>query len=201
MYSGIIQGVFPVTSIDKKEDFLTLGIELDEALLKDLKIGASVAVNGVCLTVTKVQNQNVFFDLMQETLNLTTLDTLLVGEKVNIERSLKFGDEIGGHPLSGHIDTTANITELQKSANNHVITFQIVEKFMSYIFSKGFLGIHGVSLTVINADKKAGTFQVSLIPETLRLTNLGAKQVGDKVNIEIDRQTQVIVDTVREMKL
>lgn len=114
MYSGIIQGVFPVTSIDKKEDFLTLGIELDEALLKDLKIGASVAVNGVCLTVTKVQNQNVFFDLMQETLNLTTLDTLLVGEKVNIERSLKFGDEIGGHPLSGHIDTTANITELQK---------------------------------------------------------------------------------------
>jgi riboflavin synthase len=117
---------------------------------------------------------------------------------VNIERAAKDGAEIGGHPLSGHIDCVCEIAEIQRPENNCVMTFQVPRAFVGYIFTKGYIGLNGTSLTVSNVDKKSATFQVWFIPETLRVTTFGEKKKGDKINLEIERGTQVIVDTVRE---
>jgi riboflavin synthase len=133
---------------------------------------------------------------MQESLDRSTLGNLRVGAKVNFERSLKFGQEIGGHLLSGHIDFSAQITKVDTPPNNHQITFAAPADWMRYIFPKGYVALNGASLTVARCDKGAGTFEVCLIPETLRLTTFGSLRAGDRVNVEIDRQTQVIVDTV-----
>ena len=118
---------------------------------------------------------------------------------MNIERSAKMGDEIGGHPMSGHVSAMAEIVDVQESEHNKKMTFHIDPVWMKFIFSKGFIGLDGASLTVVDADKDRGTFKVWFIPETLRLTRFGNKQVGDKVNVEIDPQTQVIVETVERM--
>jgi len=118
---------------------------------------------------------------------------------VNVERSAKMGDEIGGHPMSGHVSTMAQITNMDDQENNRVITFRVEPVWMRFIFSKGFIGLDGASLTVVDADKQLGTFKVWFIPETLKLTRFGTKQVGDWVNVEIDPQTQVIVETVERV--
>jgi riboflavin synthase len=191
-------GCFPVVSLEKKERLCRCVIELNEQLCEGLKRGASIALDGVCLTVSELQGQRVFFDVMGETLNRTTLGKLEVGTYVNVERSTRAGDEIGGHVLSGHVDGLAQITEIQKPENNHIIYFSVPNNLTKYIFQKGFLAINGASLTVVDVDKKRNILSVHLIPETLRLTSFGSKQVGDFLNIEIERNTQVLVDTVRD---
>ena len=195
MYTGIVQRVMTIKSVEKKSGLNTLFIEFDEFLLTNLIIGASVAVDGVCLTVTRIDNNIVSFDVMQETLNKTTLGLLNAGSRVNIERSAKQGDEIGGHILSGHIEGTADISKIIETENNYVLEFTCPKDWMKFIFPKGFIAINGASLTVVDT-KPDGWFYVSLIPETLRATTFKEKQVGDKVNIEIDHQTKVIVSTV-----
>ena len=197
MFTGIVQGTAPVTAIIKKENFQTHVIELDVALLQDLQIGASIAHNGCCLTVTKIDDHKVSFDLMQETLQVTNLGDLEVGSLVNIERAARFGDEIGGHQMSGHILFTAIVTEVINSENNCQIWFAIPEQFKRFVFSKGYIGIDGISLTI--GDVKASTFNVNLIPETLQRTNIGSRKPGDRINIEIDPQTQAIVETVERI--
>jgi riboflavin synthase len=121
------------------------------------------------------------------------------GDVVNIERSAKIGDEIGGHPMSGHVSAMVEVIEVQESENNKMMTFQVDPVWMRFIFSKGFIGLDGASLTVVDADKNKGTFKIWFIPETLRMTRFGNKQVGDKVNVEIDLQTQVIAETVERV--
>ena len=195
MYTGIVQRVMTIKSVEKKAGLNTLFIEFDELLLTNLIIGASVAVDGVCLTVTRIDNNIVSFDVMQETLNKTTLGLFNVNSRVNIERSAKQGDEIGGHILSGHIEGTADISNIIETENNYMLHFVCPEDWMKFIFPKGFIAINGASLTVVDINKNGG-FNVSLIPETLRATTFKEKQVGDKVNIEIDHQTKVIVITV-----
>jgi riboflavin synthase len=195
MYTGIVQRVADIIAIFKKTGLNSLVIKFDDALLNNLGIGASVAVDGVCLTVTTIENNRVFFDVMQETLNKTTLGLLNVGDKVNIERSAKQGDEIGGHILSGHIEGRAEIAQITESENNHVIEFTCPPEWMKYILPKGFIAINGASLTIVDT-KETGGFNVYLIPETLRATTFKQKQLGDSVNIEIDNQTKVIVTTV-----
>ena len=195
MYTGIVQRVMTINMVEKKIGLNTLFIEFDEFLLSNLIIGASVAVDGVCLTVTGINNTLVSFDVMQETLNKTTLGLLNAGSRANIERSAKQGDEIGGHILSGHIEGTAEISNIIETENNYVLEFICPKEWMKFIFPKGFIAINGASLTVIDT-KPEGWFYVSLIPETLRATTFKEKQVGDKVNIEIDHQTKVIVSTV-----
>jgi riboflavin synthase len=195
MYTGIVQRVTDIVAVNKKIGLNTLVINFDESLLNNLSIGASVAVDGVCLTVTTIENNAVSFDVMQETLNKTTLGSLNTGDKVNIERSAKQGDEIGGHILSGHIEGTATIERAIVSENNCVLRFSCPKEWMKYILPKGFIAINGASLTVIDTDV-TGSFNVSLIPETLRATTFKQKQVGDSVNIEIECQTKVIVTTV-----
>lgn len=199
MFTGIIQGSFAVKGLENKENFLEISISLPEDLRNNLQVGASVSVDGVCLTVSKILEDMVSFNVMQETLNVTTLGNLKIGDAVNIERSLNFSSEIGGHLLSGHIDTKAKIVNISEPANNYIIKFQLESKWMKYIFSKGYVGINGASLTIVNADKTNNTFQVYLIPDTLKLTNLKYKKENDFVNLEIDRQTQVIVETVERV--
>ena len=112
---------------------------------------------------------------------------------------MKLGDELGGHLLSGHVSTTATISKLENPENNHIITFQTDLETIKYIFPKGYIALNGVSLTIGEVDKSNQTFNVYLIPETLRLTNLGNKVVGNRINLEIETQTRNMVDTLSEI--
>jgi len=194
MFTGIIQGTAEVVAIDEKTDFRTHTVRLPAGMTTALEPGASVAHNGCCLTVTRIDGDLISFDLMQETLRLTNLGELKVGDRINVERAARFGDEIGGHAMSGHIITTAKVVKINRSENNHQIRFEIAPSFNRYIFTKGYIGIDGISLTIGDVDKNR--FEVNLIPETLQRTTIDSYQTGDRINIEIDPQTQAIVDTV-----
>ncbi|MGR3808492.1 riboflavin synthase subunit alpha [Pasteurella testudinis] len=195
MFTGIIQGKARIESIAAKKDFKTHIIRMPADLLDDLKLGASIAHNGVCLTVTEINGDLLSFDLMQETLRITNLGELQVGDEVNIERAMKMSDEIGGHMLSGHVYSMALIDEIIQSENNYQIWFSLLQPhLLKYILTKGYIAIDGISLT-IGAVENA-RFCVNLIPETLERTIIAQKKIGDKVNLEIDSQTQAIVDTV-----
>ncbi|WP_312240431.1 riboflavin synthase subunit alpha [Pantoea sp.] len=198
MFTGIVQGTAEIVSIEEKDLFRTHVVRLPEALLPGLALGASVAHNGCCLTVTAIDGDRVSFDLIKETLRVTNLGALQTGDIVNIERAAKFSDEIGGHLMSGHIMTTAEICKIIQSENNREVWFKIQDAAqMKYILHKGFIGIDGISLTV--GDVTKSKFCVYLIPETLERTTLGAKKLGDRVNIEIDPHTQAIVETVERV--
>ena len=199
MYTGIVQGSFPVTRLLSQPGLLSIRVELNPALMQDLLIGASVGVDGVCLSVTAIEGQQVDFDIMQQTLELTTLGALAVGSQVNIERSAKQGVEVGGHILSGHIDCTAELVAIETPENNRFVTYRLPAQLMKYVFEKGFIAVNGCSLTVAKVERSKNEFTVCYIPETLRVTTHGEKSIGDKVNIEIDRQTQTIVDTVERV--
>ncbi len=197
MFTGIVQGTAEVVQIDEKENFRTHVVKLPEAILPGLAPGASVAHNGCCLTVVTIDGDKVSFDLMQETLKVTNLGELKVGDKVNVERAARFGDDIGGHAMSGHILCTAEVTKVIESPNNHQVWFRIPEQWTKYVFTKGYIGIDGISLTI--GDVAGSEFNVNLIPETLQRTNIGSRQKGERINIEIDPQTQAIVDTVERV--
>ncbi len=198
MYTGIITGVFPVVGLSRRPGLATFAVALDTRHREDLVPGASVNLDGVCMTVTRLDAQGAWFDAALETLTPTSMGRLEEGRRVNVERSARAGAEIGGHPISGHVDGTAEIVAIDRPENNCVLTFQLPEAHRRYVFNKGFIALNGCSLTVCELDRPAGRFKVYLIPETLRLTTFGRVRVGDRVNVEIDRQTQVIVDTVRE---
>jgi riboflavin synthase len=197
MFTGIVKGIGKVRGLVLRPGLSTISIELPADLVQALETGASVAIDGVCLTVVKTSGAIVEFDAMQETLCRTTLGVLQVGDGVNAERSARDGAEIGGHPISGHVDDLAEVVSVETPENNHVITFRVQPQWTKYIFPKGYLALNGTSLTVAAVDRDSSTFTVWFIPETLRLTTFGRKVVGDKVNFEIERNTQVIVDTVR----
>ncbi len=196
MYTGIVQGAFEAVDVERKPEFMRFAVRLPAELREDLSPGASVNVDGVCQTVVRMDADKVYFDAMVETLRRTTLGELHEGDKVNVERSARVGQENGGHEIAGHVDGKLEIIKKYESEDNLFLTFRVPEGYRRYVFDKGFLSVHGCSLTVTNFDKATGTFEVYLIPETLRLTNLGTKAVGDHVNFEVDRRTQAIVDTV-----
>jgi len=197
MFTGIIQGTAEIIDIVEKSNFRTHTVRLPQSLLAGLEPGASVAHNGCCLTVTAIDGEAVSFDLMAETLRLTNLGALQVGDRVNVERAARFGDEIGGHAMSGHIMGTAVVSEVVESANNRQLWFAIPAGLEKYVFTKGYIGIDGISLTV--GEVRGDAFCVNLIPETLARTTIGSRRVGDRINIEIDPQTQAIVDTVERV--
>ena len=199
MFTGIIKGKFPVVSITDRKGLRSFSVSLSPELVEGLSVGASVAIDGVCFTVTQIEDVRVSFDAMEETLKKTTIGSLKDGDNVNFERSARVGDEIGGHVMSGHVSTMAEIVAVNQSENNKAVTFKVNPKWMRFIFSKGFISLDGASLTVVDADKTNGTFQVWFIPETLRITKFGEKGIGDRVNLEIDPQTQVIVETVENI--
>ncbi|MCP3664015.1 MAG: riboflavin synthase subunit alpha [Gammaproteobacteria bacterium] len=197
MFTGIVQGTAEVVEIHQKENFRSHKVRMPADHLGGLKPGASVAHNGCCLTVVEIEDDLVSFDLMQETLKATNLGELKPGDRFNYERAARFGDEIGGHQMSGHIICTADVTRVIESENNHQIWFRVPREQTKYIFTKGYIGIDGISLTI--GEVEADQFNVNLIPETLARTNLGWRKAGDQINIEIDPQTQAIVDTVERV--
>lgn len=198
MFTGIVKGLGRIESVRRLPGLTTFDILLPDGAQQDLEIGASVAVDGVCLTATSVNARRASFDVMQETLARTTLGELEKGAEVNIERAARDGAEIGGHPLSGHVDVVAAVGDVQTPENNRVVTFEVPPPWIRYVFAKGYIGLNGASLTVAAVDRKSSTFTVWLIPETLRMTTFAQKQPGARINMEIERATQVTVDTVRD---
>jgi riboflavin synthase len=200
MFTGIVQGVANIQKIEDKTGLRSVKIVFPQGFAQDLAIGASVAVDGVCLTVTELFGDDAAqFDIMQQTLSITTLGQYGESDKVNVERAAKQGVEIGGHPLSGHIDFTARLQQIRLLENNYVLRIAVPEQWMQYIFAKGYIAINGASLTIAEAHREEHWFEVWLIPETLRMTVFADKKEGDLLNIEIERSTQVMVDTVRMM--
>lgn len=210
MFTGIVQGVATVVAIADRPGLRTLRLAFPSGFLAGIELGASVAVDGVCLTVTAFGPEGgpaaaaaawADFDVMQQTLSLTTLGGLQEGSCVNVERAAREGAEVGGHVLSGHVDFCATVQQIRRPDNNCVLRFAVPAPWMRYVFAKGYIAVNGASLTVAEAGRLAGGagwFEVWLIPETLRMTTFANKAEGDAVHIEIERATQVMVDTVRQ---
>ena len=201
MYTGIVQGLEKIIEIKKGDGFITIVVSNQQHFFADVFIGASVAINGVCLTVTTIDaalNQ-IHFDISDVTLALTTLKNLKVGDAVNIERSAKVGAENGGHNLYGHIEGTAIVKALEQRGETFHIDLQIPNGNIKYFFLKGFIGLNGCSLTVNRVDREASEISIDLIPETLRLTTWKDAKVGDEVNYEIDQMTRTLVDTLENI--
>ena len=190
MFTGIVQGTGCIQSV-QRDAVVTIEVEIPST--EGLAVGGSVSIDGVCLTATSV-NDTVTFDIIEDTLERTTLGSLSPGVNVNVERALKFGDELGGHLLSGHIMGVAEIVAVE----NQDYTIQCPPELSEYIQEKGYIAVDGISLTIGKTSGKGG-FDVHIIPETLRLTTLGGKGVGDQVNIEIDAMTQAVVETTKRL--
>jgi riboflavin synthase len=199
MFTGIVQGVAQVAAITDKPGLRSFRLQFPAGFCAGLEIGASVACDGVCLTVTALSGADqAEFDVMQQSLSLTTLAALQQGSPLNVERAARDGAEIGGHPLSGHVDFKALLASIRQPENNHVLRIAVPPLWMRYIFAKGYIAVNGASLTIAEANRAEGWFEIWLIPETLRMTTFADKQPGAELNIEIERQTQVFVDTVRD---
>lgn len=203
MFTGIVEGKASVRSVQQLDGLSRLHIDFrkDQG---ETRRGASVALDGACLTVTAIDGNNLVFDVMQETLRVTTLGSLKTGSEINFEHAARIGDEIGGHLLSGHIHATVVVARVIHHPNNVNIAFTVPEALRKYVLHKGYIGVNGASLTIghITADG----FSVDLIPETLAVTTFGAiaenwQDGGESflVNLEIDSQTQAIVDTVERV--
>ena len=196
MFSGIVQGTGKVSKISAKKDSITIEITPPKNFTKKLQKGASVSVNGVCLTSLDRGLKNMKFDVITETLERTNLKNLKKGSIVNLERSIKANSEIGGHLMSGHIHFSGKVKKILNKTNTKDIIINFPKKFNEYIFEKGYIGVNGCSLTLgkVNND----SFYIHLIPETLSITNLDKLAVGSLINIEIDQNTISIVETVKK---
>ena len=196
MFTGIVQLKSKKKKIIKKKFGAELSIEVEYGFTKNLKKGDSISVNGVCLTVCSFTKKNIKFEIIHESLRLTNL-TKNSSIPLNLERSLKMGDEIGGHLVSGHIHGMGKV-EAFKKGKEKILTISKPAEIKEYIFKKGYVAINGISLTVSSSNKK--NFSVSLIPETVERTNLAEIKKGDYLNIEADQQTIAIVETVKNIK-
>jgi riboflavin synthase len=198
MFTGIVQGLCRVARVVEQPSLRRLSIDL-QGLAAGLELGASVAVNGTCLTVTGVDAGAVHFDVIRETLERTNLGGLSVGSLVNVERSFRIGDEVGGHIVSGHVSGVADVARVVTGPNERNVYLTVPEAFMKYLTLKGFVALDGASLTIARLDAAAREIGVCLIPETINRTTLGSVVEGDRVNLEVDQQTQTIVETVERL--
>ena len=179
MFTGIIEEVGKVTLAGPGKLVVAAAI-----VLSDMEPGQSIAVNGVCLTVTVFDATSFSVDVMPETLSRTNLGLLSSGDTVNLERPLVLGGRLGGHLVQGHVDGTARIITTTWDGKAQLIRFEAPPEIMRYVVEKGFIAVDGISLTV--AAKDARSFQVSVVDYTRRHTNLGVRQTGDQINLEID---------------
>lgn len=196
MFTGIVKGLCPIKAIEEVSGMRHLTVDLQE-WGDEIELGASVAINGTCLSAVSVKGTEVRFDLIQETLACTNLGALVVGDRVNVERSCRVGDEIGGHHVMGHIDTVGKIDMIHETPNNQEVFVHHDVRWGKYLVPKGWVAIDGVSLTVVAVEPNR--FSVCLIPETLSRTTLGFKRENELVNLEFDHMTKVIVHTVERM--
>ncbi|MCV0430939.1 riboflavin synthase [Nitrosopumilus sp.] len=186
MFTGIVEGIGKVEKISKNtknRSAIQMTVNLGKHR-KGLKIGQSVALNGVCLTATKLSKNSCVFEMIEETTKKTDLGNLKVGGVVNIERSLKAGDRLEGHFVLGHVDGVATIKKILKKPKEVQVWFEVPKKLSKFVVKKGSIAVDGISLTVV--DIKNSLASVSLIPHTIDVTNFHTKKVGDKVNIETD---------------
>lgn len=197
MFSGIVQTVGKIESIKDKNHIKTIRIETHGDYLEDIAIGQSVSVDGVCLSLVKKNKEYCEFEAVEETINRTTLGSYKQGTKVNLEKSLKFGDTVGGHFVSGHIHTKGRIVEVELIGESKNILVEIEEKWIKYLTEKGYISVNGASITIGKVSKN--TFYVHLIPETLKTTNLDELIYDNYVNLEFDQTTIAIVDTTERL--
>ncbi|MFH1778079.1 MAG: riboflavin synthase [Candidatus Omnitrophota bacterium] len=183
MFSGIIEELGVVHKISKTTDIFKLKVKA-EKVITDLNVGDSIAVNGVCLTVVKFDAQNISFDVMAETIKKTNFKQLNIGDAVNLERALKFSQRVGGHFITGHIDTTGRVIKKARQGAIFYLRIAIERDISGYLVDRGAIAVEGVSLTV--AESKEKYFSVYLIPHTISSTNLKYKRVGDILNLEAD---------------
>ena len=179
MFTGIVEEVGRAAGAPEGELFVNAA-----AVLEGTKLGDSIAVNGTCLTVTRLEPEGFAVDLAPETLRRTNLGALTTGAAVNLERSLAFGGRVGGHLVQGHVDGVAAIDSIEPEGNASMVRFRLPQNLARYVTEKGFIAVDGVSLTVVGAGDD--WFSITLIPFTAEHTNLGAKGAGDPVNIEVD---------------
>ena len=196
MFTGIVAGTAPIVEIGGDDTVRTFSVDLN-GFDSDLDIGASVSLDGVCMTVVNSDNGIVSFDAIYETLDRTTLSDRKVGDLLNVERSLRLGDELGGHILSGHIIGTAEILKRDEVGDGVDFLISIPDGCNQFILEKGYIAVDGMSLTVGKCHGDG--FFLHIIPETLRITSIGGKSVGDLVNIEIDSRTQAVVEAMIRM--
>lgn len=204
MFTGIIRAVGAIEKVEltgesESADLMRLSVTTPAGFSAGLSGGESISVDGVCLTVVEVTSDELTFDVIQETLNLTTLGNATEGANLNLERSLKFGEEVGGHILSGHISCTGEIVGLVADSGVHDLQIKVGQEWLRYILEKGFIAIDGISLTVGKTDAETATFWLHLIPETLERTTLPSKGLEDHLNIEFDSQTVATVDTIERI--
>ncbi|WP_320827429.1 riboflavin synthase subunit alpha [Reinekea sp.] len=198
MFTGIVQNCTALKIEQTRDQFKSFSIDLTDRQADQLQTGASVALNGACLTVTRIDAGRAYFDVMMETLRATNLGQLADGALVNVERAARVGDDIGGHLMSGHVASTVTLIEIERPANNCILWFAVDPGQRRYLFSKGYVGLNGCSLTI--GEVQADRFNVYLIPETLTVTTFGQAQLGAAVNLEFDAHTQAIVETLERMK-
>ena len=196
MFTGIVAGTGEISSI-AGEDVIRFVIDFSTVSTDGIVTGASVSVDGVCLTVVEIDSPKISFDAIPETLQKTTLGTKQIGDSVNLERALKMGDELGGHLLSGHIMGMGKISGRVEGDENLDLMIECPSGIMKFVQEKGYIAIDGISLTIgeVNDD----SFALHLIPETISLTTIGSKNIGESVNIEVDSMTQTIVSTVERI--
>lgn len=189
MFTGIVEEIGTITEVQPQSSGITVKITA-ETVLEDAKIGDSIAVDGPCLTVRDLEQRAFVVDISEETLRRTTLRSCKVGTRVNLERSLRLGDRIGGHLVLGHVDEIATISGWKNEGPSSIMQVTVSPKIKPYIAYKGSIAVDGVSLTI--ADVSDNKFEVALIPHTLQVTTLGDKRNGDSVNIEVDVMARYI---------
>ena len=199
MFTGIVTAQGLIKRIQNQPNYTTLSIKAPKGFAQNLKRGASVAINGVCLTVKKESADNLEFDVITETLDKTNLKLLKKDEKVNLERSMIATSEIGGHLVSGHIFGVGVIKNIDDRGDTKDLRIQAPAAMMQYLFYKGYIALNGCSLTVGKVLKSS--FDIHLIPETIKVTNFQSLQKGDLVNIEIDQTTVNTVETIKKIML
>ncbi|MDE0084962.1 MAG: riboflavin synthase [Candidatus Poribacteria bacterium] len=189
MFTGIVEEIGTITEVYPQSSGVTVKITA-ETVLEDAKIGDSIAVDGPCLTVRDLEQRVFVVDISEETRRRTTLRSCKVGTRVNLERSLRLGDRIGGHLVLGHVDEIATISGWKNEGTSSIMQVTVSPKIKPYIAYKGSIAVDGVSLTI--ADVSDNKFEVALIPHTLQVTTLGDKRNGDSVNIEVDVMARYI---------
>ena len=191
MFTGLIEKICTVAYVQRKTDSMVLTIDLGH-LADECQIGDSIDINGVCLTVTKLQGKSASFDVSAETMSKSSLSELKSSSQVNVERAMKAKDRFGGHFVLGHIDGTAKIKAIDRHGDFTDITFSANTELLEAMVVKGSVAVNGISLTISKLDQNS--FSVALIPQTLRETTLGVAKIGDIINIEND----IIIKTVKK---
>lgn len=198
MFTGLIQDIGIIKSIDESRGDLRIEIE-SKMNLETIQLGASVCCSGCCLTMVHKDSQSMFFDVSKESLDKTIIGSWVVGSRVNLEPSLKVGDEIGGHFVSGHVDATTKIIKMVQEGDSWRITFEMSSDIRPYIAPKGSVTIDGISLTVNEVDNES--FGVNIIDHTWQHTTLSDRKVSDFVNIEIDMLARYVANMLQQREL